>query len=41
MRKNKSKVRRDQTGRAATHPVAASPVHTAEQRETVRRRAGG
>ena len=37
MRKNKGKGRRDQTGSAARHPVAASPVHTAEQRETVRR----
>ena len=37
MRKNKGKGRRDQTGRAATHPVAAPPVDTAEQRETVRR----
>ncbi len=37
MRKKKGKGRRDQTGRAATYPVAAPPVYTAEQRETVRR----
>ena len=37
MRKNKGKGRRDQTGRAARHPVAAPPVDTAEQRKTVRR----
>ena len=37
MRKNKGKGRRDQTGRAATHPVAVPPVDTAEERETVRR----
>lgn len=37
MRKNKGNVRRDRTGRAATHPPAAPPVDTAEQREKVRR----
>ena len=37
MRKNKGKGRRDQTGKAARRPVAAPPVDTAEQRETVRR----
>ena len=36
MRNNQDKGRRDRTGRAATNPVAAPPVHTAEQRETVR-----
>ena len=37
MRNDNDNARRDQTGRAATHPVAAPPVDTAEQRETVRR----
>ena len=37
MRNNKDKGRRDQTGRGVTNPVAAPPVDTAEQRETVRR----
>ena len=36
MRNNQDKGRRNQTGRAATHPVAGSPVYTPEQRETVR-----
>ena len=36
MRNNQNKGRRDQTGGAATHPVAAPPVYTPEQRETVR-----
>ena len=36
MRKNKGNVRRDRTGRAARHPVAAPPVYTAEQQATVR-----
>ena len=36
MRNNQDKGRRNQTGRAATHPVAAPPVHTGEHRETVR-----
>ena len=37
MRNNQDRGRWDQTGRAATNPVAEPPVHTAEQRETVRR----
>ena len=32
MRKYKDKVRRDQTGRSATHSMAAFPVYTAEHR---------
>ena len=40
MRKNKGNVRRDQTGRAATHAVAASLVYKPEQRETVWRGLG-
>ena len=37
MRNDNDNARRDQTGRVATHPVAAPPVDTAEQQETVRR----
>ena len=36
MRKDKGKGRKDKTGGAATNPIAAPSVHTAEQRETVR-----
>ena len=36
MRNDRDNARGDKTGRAATHPVAAPPVYTAEERKTVR-----